>query len=313
MSINLYNSSMIIEDLMVFLAVVENGSFTDAADMVGISKSMVSKRVTRLESELETSLLIRSTRNLTLTERGSQLSYNARKLRDRMHSVFEAATADDKQLTGTLRINAPMSFGNLHLVPAAAQFMKQNPSITIELLLGAKYENLIACDIDLAVRIGEQQDSTLMARRLMCSRLAVCATPEYWDTYGRPSKPAELADHNCLLYHSSPTGNSWHFNDGTKDMQIPVSGNLIASSAQALESAALEGLGVIYLPDYMMVNEIASGQLERVLISDSRDMLKVFVVYPEMKYVPLKLRLFIDFLVEYSKEHCVTNIDDLPA
>ena len=227
----------------VFARVAEVNSFTEAARRFGQSKSSVSKHITALENHLGVRLLNRTTRRLSLTEAGVAYYDWCRQIAADMEAAEESVTRLHTDPRGILKVNAPTSFGRLHLAPAMPGFLERYPQVTVELSMDDRVVDLIEEGFDVAVRITRLTDSSLIARRIASSRRVICASPGYLEKHGVPRTPAELADHNCLIYSNSPMGDRWRFSGPNGDHTVRVSGNFWANSGDALQTAALAGLG----------------------------------------------------------------------
>ena len=291
--------------LEFFISVVDNGGFSAAALILNISKSAVSKRVSRLEDILGMSLLNRSTRQIALTDAGQRVYEEGVLLLKHVGSVVAGMSCLERQMQGVLKVAAPLSFGHIHLVNASAEFMRRYPDINVELLLGAAYDNIPLSSVDLAIRLGDLQDMACRSRLLMHSELTLCASPDYIQKNSSPQQPADLAEHNCLLYKGGPTGSFWHFRGPNGPEIIQPKGALVASSAQALELAALKGMGIALLPSYLLVDSIASGELVSILDSYLDFTIDVHAIYSGSVHTAPKVRSFIDFMLEYCADHCV--------
>lgn len=293
-----------LEDLFTFVIVVDQRSFTKAAQELGITHSVVSKRINRLEKELGARLLQRSTRRLALTEVGQAFYQRGLQIKKDLDEAVLEISASHEKPHGTLRINAPMSFGQLHLIPAVADFIKLYPDIKIELLLGRQYANLLEEGLDLAIQISELPDSSLFAQRLALRSTLICASPQYLREHGTPSTPQELTQHNCLLYQQRESFSSWRFVDAQgKDLFIKVSGNLIVNSSQALTRAAIAGLGIARLPGYLVNQELIDGSLVAILNEHCPHDIGIYAIYPHHRYLATKVKLFVNFLMErFGKE-----------
>lgn len=287
-----------INDIMVFLKVVEHHSVTAAARELNVSKSNVSKYLARLEETLGTQLLRRSTRKISLTEAGRMLYQQCSNIERDLKEAEAAVTHMQGAPTGSLRVAAPAGFSTHHLTPAINDFLKTYDDIKVEVCIGKQDEELIGHHIDLAIRMGKLPDSSLIARKLASRPMRVCASPEYLAKHGTPKHPRELANHNCLIYQGSPTGDEWHFAKGGENLHLPIKGNFICDNSQSLEQAAIEGLGIVMLPGYMMINDVKSGRLVSILQEFLPATIDIQVVYPQMRYVPPKVRVFIDFLLQ---------------
>ncbi len=285
-------------DLILFISIVEQKSFTSAADYFGMTKSVVSKHITRLEKSLGVQLLRRSTRKLSLTEAGQALYERCSHIKTDLEDAEQAALNTHIKPNGTLRVNSTFGFGHLHLVPALADFMKIYPDIKVELHLGGHYDDLIEHGLDLGIRIGKLPTSNLVARRLSQRYMRVCASPEYLKRHGKPETPDDLYKHNCLLYLNSPTGDEWHFESPKGKIKIKIQTNFASNSSQSLEAAAVAGIGIILLPGYMMTKHIKQGKLISLLDDYCPANIGIHAVYPATRHLATKVRLFIDFLAE---------------
>ena len=283
-------------DLILFIAIVEQKSFTSAANLFGMTKSVVSKNMTRLEKSLNVQLIRRSTRSLSLTEAGQALYERCAHIKTDLEEAEQAVLNTNTAPRGTLRINSSFGFGHLHLVPAIADFMKIYPEIKVELLFGAHYEDLIDNGLDLGIRIGKLPDSNLIARRLIARYMRVCAAPDYLHRAGTPLVPEDLYNHNCLLYLNSPTGNEWHFEKDKQKKIINIKSNFSSNSSQNLEAAAVAGMGIVFLPGYMMTKHIKQGKLISLLDEYCPQNIEINAVYPATRHLATKVRVFIDFL-----------------
>lgn len=285
-------------DLILFIAIVEQKSFTSAANLFGMTKSVVSKHITRLEKSMNVQLLRRSTRKLSLTEAGQALYERCAHIKTDLEEAEQAALNTHVTPSGTLRLSSTFSFGHLHLVPAIADFMKLYPEIKIELFLGGHYDDLIENGLDLGIRIGKLPESNLVARRLITRYMRVCASPDYLSRHGKPEVPEDLYKHNCLLYLNSPTGDEWHFEAQKGKIRIKINSNFASNSSQNLEAAAVAGIGIVLLPGYMMTKHIKQGKLISLLDEYCPANIGIHAVYPATRHLATKVRVFIDFLAE---------------
>lgn len=283
-------------EMEAFLAVVEEGSFTAAARRLGVTKSYASKLVVRLEDRLGVRLLHRTTRLLTLTEPGrayfERCSEAMRALKEAEMEAAELQTSPQ----GRLRVSLPAAFAISYLAAPLAEFKARYPGLTIEAVLADRKVDILAEGFDLAVRIGELADSTMIARRLASVDRSVCASPSYLQRRGTPSQPEDLAGHECLLYayHSVPT--LWRLQGPGRDAVVEVSGSLVSNHAEMLVEAACHGLGLVFCPIFFTAPCLRAGRLQRVL-PGWRFPLAVSAVFPNARHVPAKVRIFVDFLV----------------
>lgn len=294
-------------DLMTFVMVVDEDSFSAAAKKLGLSHSVISRRITRLESELGVQLLQRTTRRLSMTEAGRAIYERGKQIQRDIEEVSLTVSVSQQELRGTLRINAPMSFGQLHLVPAICEFMEQYPDLRIELLLGRQHANLIEESLDVSIQISELPDSSFIAKTLMHRNTVLCATPEYLKQHGTPEKPEDLKHHNCLLYQEKRVHSDWRFVRHGEEFSVKVSGNLIINSSQAIAKAALASLGIARLPSYLITHEINMGNLISLMPEYCPKDIGIHAIYSHRKYLAKKVRVFVDFLVKKFSEDAYWN------
>ena len=288
-----------LNDIAVFVRVVDSGSFTAAAERLGISKSVVSKYVTRLEDRLGARLLNRTTRRLSLTEAGRVFYERSRKgLAD-----IEDAQAEVSRLQGeprgTLRLNAPMSFGILHVAPALPEFLNLHPDVTVDMNLDDRIVDMIEEGFDVSVRISELPDSSLVARRLGPCRHAIVAAPAYLERCGTPRTPEELRNHNIITYRYQESALEWHFlTPGNKPISVAVSGSLMMNNSLAVREALLEGVGITRTPTFVVGKDIQEGRLIPVLREYQILEVTIFLVYPQRRHLSPKVRAFVDFMAK---------------
>jgi len=284
--------------MTVFARVAERASFTAAARDLGLSKSAVSKQVARLEERLGARLLHRTTRRLNLTEIGRAYFERARRIVADAEEADLAVTRLHAEPRGRLRVNAPMSFGVRHLAPMLPEYMARYPDVSLDLDFNDRQVDLIEEGFDLAVRIARLTDSTLIARKLSPCDRAIAASPEYWDTHGRPTHPQELTDHDCLLYTYLRTPGDWQFEGPDGPIAVRVNGPLKSNSGEALLEAAMAGLGVAMLPTFMAGEALCDGRLECVLRDFESTDVYAYAVWPQSRHLSAKVRTFVDFLAE---------------
>jgi DNA-binding transcriptional LysR family regulator len=286
-------------NLEAFIAVVEAGSFTAAAERLDIAKSAVSRRVSALEERLGVQLLRRTTRRLSLTDTGkSYYEHSARILAD-LDEAEAAVAQEHGELRGHLRVALPLSFGTRHMYGPIAEFTRQHPRVRFDLDLNDRRIDLIAEGVDLAVRIGRLADSTLIARRLFEARTVVCASPAYLERRGTPETPEELAEHDCLVYSNLPDPTRWVCTDrdGVRHaIDVPVT--MAASSGDFLCASAREGLGLVLQPTFIAGELISRGELQPVLTDYQWPVTPAYAVYPPTRHLSYRVREFIEFLAE---------------
>lgn len=282
----------------VFVAVVESGGFSAASRSLGVSKSAVSKRISQLESHLGVLLLHRTTRKLSLTEAGERYYEHAGQALIAARKAEDAVTQLQGEPQGKLKISSPMSFGRLHVAPLIPKFMQRYPKLQIDLLMDDRNIDLVAEGFDLAIRSGEMQDSTLVARKLAPLRQVLCASPGYINRYGMPHTPSELSQRNCLLFSYSGDSNQWTLNKDDQSKVISVTGNYRVNNSEALLEALREGVGIGRLPTFVAGPDLKAGNLLRVLESYQIPDHIFYAVFPERQYLPAKVRAFLDFAIE---------------
>jgi DNA-binding transcriptional LysR family regulator len=286
-------------DIAVFVRVVERGSFTTAADDLGLSRAVVSKYVSRLEERMGARLLNRTTRRLSLTEAGATLFEASRGALVRIEEAQNVVARVQAEPRGRLRLSAPMSFGILHLGPAIVEFARRHPQVTLDLSLDDRFVNLVAEGFDVAVRIGALTDSTLVARKIGFTRAVACASPAYIAERGEPRTPEELASHDCLIYSYLANANVWRFTSRERrEIPVAVAGTLRVNNGIVLAEAALAGRGVLVTPSFYVAPMLRDGRLRRLLPEYRLPELGIYAVYPQKEHVPPKVRVFIDFLAQ---------------
>ena len=284
----------------IFLQVIQCGGFTKAATKLGITTSQVSKNVSTLENGLGIKLLHRTTRKISLTEAGERYYQQATKGIHFIEDAERSAMELQKVPKGHLRVTAPMSFGHLHVSPLIPQFLKQYPGISIELVLDDKEHDLLEQNLDVAIRTGNLiKDSSVIARKLCDLKSALCASNKYLEEYGTPKTPNDLLEHNCLLFSLSKPKNEWAFKQGKKQHIIHVSGNFQVNNGEALRESLLAGIGIGRLPTFIAGRDIERGSLIQVLSKYQMNQIPLYVIFPERNFLPLKVRVFVDFLVKY--------------
>jgi DNA-binding transcriptional LysR family regulator len=281
------------------VAVVQEGSFSAAARRLQMSPQLVSKYVGQLEDRLGARLLQRSTRRLSTTEAGLAYSERCRQVLADIDEMEDAVGETTAQARGTLRINAPMSFGISHLSRAVALFQVEQPSVSVHLTLNDRVVDIVSEGFDLAIRIARLAESTLVARRIAPVRLVACAAPAYLAARGVPATPADLENHNCLGYSYAADRGQWTFKRGSEEYSVAIKGSFSANNGDALREAALAGAGIVLQPSFIVGNEIRSGRLQVLLPEYSTAGLNLYAVYAHRQYLSAKVRTFIDFLSGY--------------
>jgi DNA-binding transcriptional LysR family regulator len=285
----------------VFVAVVECGSFSQAGEKLGTSKSAVSKRINQLESQLGVRLMHRTTRRLSLTEAGERYYDYARNALMIASEGEDAITQLQGKPQGTLRINAPMAFGRLHIAPLIPAFLSEYPDIKINMAMDDKVVDMVEGSFDIAIRIGELPDSSLIARRLAPCHSVLCASPEYVAKFGEPKTPTDLINHNCLFYSYFQAGVEWTFEGGVESevegaIKVQPQGNYQVNNSEALHEALLAGLGICQMPTFIVGSALASGKLVPLLSEYALPQHSIYAVFSQRKHLPAKVRVFLDFI-----------------
>ena len=283
----------------VFVAVVENDGFSAASRALGISKSAVSKRINQLENHLGVRLLHRTTRKLSLTEAGERYFEHAAQALTAAGQAEDAVTELQGEPQGKLKISSPMSFGRLHVAPLIPIFTQRYPKILIDLVMDDRNIDLVAEGFDLAIRSGDMPASTLIARKLAPLRQVLCASPDYIDRYSMPVTPSELSERNCILFSYSGDANEWTLNKDGKSEAVLVSGSYRVNNSEAILVALREGIGIGRLPTFVAGPDLREGNLVRILESYHIPDHTFYAVFPERQYLPAKVRVFLDFSINY--------------
>ena len=282
-----------ISDLETFVAVVEAGSFTQAAERDGRSKAGVSRQIKALEKRLGVRLLNRTTRSLSLTDAGVRLYEGAAPALATLREAEAAASRQQLVPEGRLKVSLPMAFGSRAAAPPLLRLACEHPGLELDLRFSDRYVDLVAEGFDLAVRVGALADSSMIARRLCTTRRIVCASPSYLEAREPPTRPSDLRDHECLRYSEQVGGSAWRFAGA---VTVNVSGRVQADSGTALFDAAVAGLGVTWLPDFYLDEALADGRLVPLLEEHEADALSVSAIYPARSHASLKLLLALEAL-----------------
>lgn len=284
--------------MQVFTRVARAGSFVAAANEMGISRAMATKHIMQLENNLGIRLFNRTTRRLSLTEVGTAYLERCLQILDEIEETELAVTQMQTEPRGTLKISSPPFFGTYHLAPAIADYIKRFNDIKFNLIFKGGMVDLIEEGLDLAIRVGELSDSSLIARRLANSRLVVCGAPSYMEKFGSPTVPEDLQQHNCLVNWGLPPGDAWKFKIKGKEIIIKVTGNFQANVADAARLAAINGMGLTILPTYMIGKDLQKGKLRVTLQEFEPASRPICAVYPHRRHLSAKVRTFVDFICE---------------
>lgn len=287
-----------LQQLTSFLAVVRAGSFVGAAEATSLSKAAVSRHVAELEQHLGVRLMHRTTRRLSLSEDGQRFHSRAVELVSALAELETETASSGGEATGLLRINAPLTFGNLHLAPLWPRFIAAHPKVSLDVTLNDRVVDLVEEGYDVAIRITNRLDPQLIGRRLASTRIILCASPGYLATHGTPTHPHELTEHQVLAYSYWAAGDEWHFSGPDGEVTVRVSPRIHTNSGDTCRAAALEGQGIVLQPDFLVGPDIKHGALVELMPRYRSIELGVFAVYATRKHLPMKTRRLIDFLVD---------------
>ena len=288
-----------LDAMAVFARVVEAESFSGAARALGLSKSAISKQISRLEDRLGLRLLNRTTRRLSLTEAGAAFYPGCQRVVAEAEAAEQAVTHLASAPRGRLRVNAPMSFGVRHIGPALPEFLRRYPELAVDLTLNDRVVDLVEEGFDVGLRIAPLADSSLIVRRLAPNRSVLLAAPIYLQARGTPHDLGDLEDHACLIYSYQAMGEAWRLTGPEGERRIKVSGPLRVNNGDAILAAAVGGLGIALLPCFICSEDLRAGRLVRVLPDwEATADNAVSAVYPAARHLSPKVRAFVDFLAE---------------
>ncbi|MBE9115619.1 LysR family transcriptional regulator [Lusitaniella coriacea LEGE 07157] len=290
------------ESLRAFSRVVEEGGFAAAARKMEMSRSAVNKLVANLENELGVQLLYRTTRKVTPTDTGRAFYERCVEILTSLAEAEQLASEQHGEPKGTIKINAPMSFGTLYLGAIASDFMVRYPEIKVQLTLDDRFVDAIAEGYDLVVRIAKPTESaSLVVRPIIPIERVLCAAPAYLEKRGIPQHPQDLKQHSCLHYGYLATGSQWQFEDGTERYTIAINGVFCSNNGEVLRDAAVRGLGIALLPRFIVENELNNGTVQQILMNYRLPEIVLSVIYPVNRHLSTKVRLLTEFLEECLK------------
>lgn len=283
------------DDIFLFVQVVEEGSFSKVANKLEMTNSVVSKRISRLEKELNVPLLYRTTRKLTLTDAGRALYHKGNLARQAVQDAEDSVTGFGDAIRGKIKLTVPDVSARLVINKAVAEFCQQYPDVEIELFVSNRVVNMLEDGFDLAIRTAKLEDSSFIARRLVDSHWIVCASSAYLSKNGTPEFPEQLLEHQCLIYKYEGAGSAtWLFKQDGKPANIQVRGRLFANNLETLKQAALLDSGIVYLPKALVFDELQKGQLVEVLEPYTSKDLGIYAVYPKSRQPDRKLTLLVE-------------------
>jgi DNA-binding transcriptional LysR family regulator len=284
-----------IDAMSVFVAVVDAGSLSAAARRLHMPLPTVSRKVSDLEAHLKARLLNRSTRQLSLTDAGSVYIAACRRILEQLGEAERSAAGEYTEPRGDLMISAPLVFGRVHLLPVVSDFLKAYPQVDVRLVLGDRINNLLQEHLDLALRIGELTDAGLIATRVGQTRRVVCASPAYLAERGTPRRPADLADHRCVVFDGLTAADEWVFKAGRTSVSVPLQPRLIVNTAEAAIDAAAAGVGLTRVLCYQIAGALQEGTLVKVLEPFEPAPAPISLIYTRQPRLAQKLRAFLDF------------------
>lgn len=286
-----------LEELETFVRVVEAGSISGAADRLGIAKSAVSRRITELEQRLGAQLFRRTTRSLNLTDTAEQFYSRCVRILADVEEAEQSVSDTHGTLRGRLRVAAPLSFGLLHLASAITDFKEQHPEVCFDLDFNDRQVDLLVEGIDVALRIANLPDSSLMARRLAPINMLTCASPEYLQRHGVPDSPEQLSQHRCMTYSLAEDPQHWLFIDASgASIRVPVTSYLQANNGDFMSQMAIAGMGITRQPTFILFRAIQQGLLVPILEQFQSPVLNAYAVYPQTRHLSQRVRAFVDFL-----------------
>lgn len=285
------------QEIKVFTTVAECGSFVAASDALGLSKAAVSRYVSDLERRLGARLMHRTTRKLSLTPEGEIFLARCRVILESIEESEEEISSRGLNASGTLRVTAPVSFGIRHLAPLWSDFLKAYPEVKVDLELSDRVVNLVEEGFDLAIRIGQLNDSTLVCRQLTSTRLVLCASPDYLKRHGTPNHPAELTEHETFSYSLLSTGHTWKFDGPEGRVDVRVSPRMTSNNGDTGVEVCIRGGGIHLWPSFLVEEQLRKGELVEILPAFKASIFGVYAVYPSKKYVSPKVRALVDFLL----------------
>jgi DNA-binding transcriptional LysR family regulator len=291
-----------LEQLENFVRIAEAGGIGRAAEQLGIATSAVSRRLAELETRLGTRLIARTTRSWHLTEAGQRCYEQALRLLDASAELAAQVNPQNNALSGRLRLAAPLSFGVTHLPPLIQAFCARYPALSVEIDFSDAFVNLIEVGVDLALRIGDLADSNLRARKITPISLCLVASPQYLARAGTPHTPADLQQHRLLHYGSSGQSNVWLTGPNGDSHQIEWTAKLKANNGDFLNAMAVQGYGIACSPRFICWRDLAEGRLQPLLTDHQIPPRALYAVYPASRFLPQRVRAFIDFSVAYFGE-----------
>jgi DNA-binding transcriptional LysR family regulator len=286
-------------EMQTFNAVVEAGSFVKAAEALNMSKAAVSRYVVDMETRLRVRLLHRTTRRLSLTDEGHMFYARSKELLDELDEAEAEVTFRSEAATGLLRVNAPFTFGILHLAPLWGAFKAQNPKVMLDITLADRLVDLVEEGYDVAIRIATLENSTLVSKRLATTRMVLCASPQYLAQHGTPQHPFDLSQHAVISYVYWSMRDEWRFNGPDGPASVKTQPFMNTNSGDTCRAAALAHQGIVLQPSFLVGRDVAEGTLVELMPQYKSLELGIYAVYPTRKHVSAKVRVLIEFLQKH--------------
>lgn len=289
-------------EMTIYVAIIDNGSLVAAADRLNLSKQAVSRHLNALEQRLNLRLLHRTTRRLSPTEDGRLFYEQAKAILAAIEEAEASLVEGQTNFSGKIHVNVPVSFGVLHLAPLWQGFLNAYPKVTLDVSLSDRIVNLIDEGFDLAIRIAELPNSTLVTRKLATTKILLCASADYLNAYGTPTTAADLAHHRTISYSNWSDKETWFFEENHKKASFNLKSTLHTNNGDTCRMLALQGAGITLQPDFLVGDDVAQGRLVQVLPELKFKELGIYAVYPSRKRLPSRVRSLVDYLTESFKQ-----------
>jgi DNA-binding transcriptional LysR family regulator len=302
-----------LEAMSILVASVEEGSFSAAGRKLGVPLPTISRKVADLEAHLKTRLLVRSTRKLALTEAGIAYVAACKRILEDIDAVETQASGEYSVPRGELTITAPIVFGRIHILPVVTEFLQHFAEINVRMTLSDRNVNLVDDHIDMAVRIGDLPDSSLLATRVGAIRRVVCGSPAYFATHGLPKAPHDLAGHTCVMFSAIGPGTSWTFRQGKQARLIRPQCRLHINTAEAAIDAVTSGLGVTNVMSYQVARAVEEGKLRIILQDFEPPPIPIHLIHAHQGLLPLKMRRFLEFAAPRIRKSLLASQKQLGA
>lgn len=285
-----------LSDILIFIRVADSGSFTKAAELLNLSRSAVGKSIQRLETHLSSRLIPRTTRTLSLSDEGTLFYESAQRILQEVADAENLILKRHQTPTGRLRITVPVAFGRLHVMPILRDFLAAYPAIDLEVIFSDDYLDLIHDGIDLAIRFGSLQDSSLIQQRLATHQLISCASPQYLAEHGLPKSLEDLAEHQQLIYLHQGRATPWRYYVQGRDVEYPAYGRIRLYDVEALRDTALAHFGIAQIGAFLISEELAAGRLIPILQDIAPLIQPIYAVYPSKRHLSLKVKSLLQFI-----------------